>query len=480
MVVALSAVVSSSAGPPTRDTSPSPGQPPPRPSMFHVSTSGSDQVGIGTRQRPWRTIAKACASTPPRAGHTILVEAGTYDESATCALPCHTNLIGLGRNRVSVRGSGAPLISVRNCRKASNTQTIAGLTLDGGDRRPGTVALRGVRVRGLRITRVSVRDFNGAGIVIRDASDFELSHSTLSNNAAETPNYCTGDLGLGNLTRASIHDVSITSPQGYSVKMTSRFGPSRDVEIYDNVFNALSSRCARWSTIAVELWFEAERVVFRNNWLNRPLSLPHGGAGTVPKRGVRWHIHHNHFALPNGHNSFAIEFGVNGSIVDHNFFQGGLYPLGQFHFSKVANGNYIHHNVFDDQEGPAAVWLDVAQVVGARFHNNTVVLRRAGWRDGVFSLGQSVGYRGSTLDIRRNIFKSAAPVGDKLGLGLGSATIDQNVFHNVSGRGSAQVLVDPQLSLAGGFPQAYLPPAQSPAAAFGAFAHGSWSVGPEK
>ena len=410
----------------------------------------------------------------------IRVHPGSYSETSTCVLSCGTNLIGAGRNRVSVSGSAAPLISVRNCRKPSNSQTISGLRLDGGDRRAGAVGLRAVRVRGLRITRVSVRDFNGAGIVIRDASDFELSHSTLANNATETPNYCTGDLGLGNLTRASIHDLSITSPQGYNVKMTSKFGPSRDVEIYDNVFNALTARCARWSTIAVELWFEAENVVFRNNWLNRPLSLPHGGAGTVPERGVRWHIHHNHFELPNGHNSFAIEFGVNGSIVDHNFFQGGLYPLGQFHWSKVAKANYVHHNVFDDQEGPTAAWLDVAQVSRARFHNNTVVLRRSGWRDGVFSLGQSVGYRGSTLDIRRNIFKSTAPVGDKLGLGLGSATIDQNVFFNVSGRGSAQVLVDPQLPLAGGFPQAYIPPAQSPAAAFGAFADGAWSVGPKK
>ena len=53
--------------------------------------------------------------------------------------------------------------------------------------------------------------------------------------------------------------------------------------------------------------------------------------------------------------------------------------------------------------------------------------------------------------IRDNIFRSAYPIGDKLGLGLDASNIDRNVFYNVTARGQNPLTGDPELPLAGDF-----------------------------
>src|SRR4051794_7405483 len=45
----------------------------------YVATSGSDTSGNGSLSNPWRTIAKAIASTPT--GGTIVIRGGSYHES---------------------------------------------------------------------------------------------------------------------------------------------------------------------------------------------------------------------------------------------------------------------------------------------------------------------------------------------------------------------------------------------------------------
>jgi chitodextrinase len=450
--------------------------------VYYVDQGGSDTAGNGSSASPWRTLKRACDTV---SGGTISVGAGTFTETGTCTLRSGTSLDGAGAASTTIRAASSavnPLILVQN---TTGPQTISDLKLDGQSRTTSDYGMRIANVARLTVTRLDVtgfrgtQDFSGGGINVLGATDFELSHSTLSNNASVGSGYCSADLGLGALTRASIHDNVITSPQGYSVKMAATYSIFQDSAIFNNRFNTLSSTCSSWNTLGVELWSDGRNSTFHHNWLNKTLSMPEVGQERPLASGFRWRIHNNHFAMSGSGVNYAIEAGLNGSVIDHNYFEGGLYPFGHFHAGHNTEQNEVHHNVFDKQHGPTAAWHEVSTTTGARFHHNTVVLRQSSWRDGVFSFGEAQSYSGSTIDIRDNIFKSTVGIGDKLGIGLGGATIDRNAFHNLTGRGSSQVNADPLLPLAGSFPGAYVPSAGSPAAGLGAFADGLWSVGPQ-
>ena len=305
--------------------------PPPSGTTFYVDPNGSDSTGTGTLAKPWRSVKKACDTVT---SGLISLAAGTYVESGTCALKSGVSLVGAGSASTTVRPASAAVPRLLLVQNTTGAQTISDLRLDGQSRTTGDYGIWVQNATGLTITRVDVtgfkgpNDFTGGGINVIGATDFVLSHSTLSNNASSQAGYCSGELGLGGLTRADIHHLTITAPQGYAVKMTSSFGVSRDVTIRDSRFDAQTSTCSMWNTLAVELWWDATNCVFRNNWLNRTLSLPEGGpAGAPAGASFRWRIHNNEFAISGG-NEYAIEAGIDYTVVDHNFFNGVLYPLG--------------------------------------------------------------------------------------------------------------------------------------------------------
>jgi hypothetical protein len=478
---------------------------PPRQGLYYVDPEGSDSTGTGTRADPWRSIAKACASTPAGVGNTIRINAGSYEESVTCRLRCKTNLRGAGSARTSVKGSADPLILVKGCTHPRNAQTITGLKLDGQDRSAGVHGLRALRVRGLTITRIVAEGFRGppdaggGAIDISEAWKLDLGRSTLRNSGNANARACSGTLGLGDIHDSKVHHLRISDDRAYGVK-TSTHGvavPSEmtNVEFSNLTVHAASERCARWNTLAFELYrTEAVNVTIRNSRFNRVLSLVSQGAPL--KRGFRFHVHNNIFSMESDGDPYSIELYTNSSLVHHNYFDGGLYPIADFTKQPRAN-NTIHHNVFDNQIGPTAAMHMTGGVRNARFYNNTIVLRRPSWRDGVFSLGEAVGYAGGTSDIRNNLFVSTFSIGDKLGLGLGASRIDSNGFHNIAGRGRNAITADPRLPLVGGFPNAYIPPPDSVAIDggvvipsitdgyrgnapdLGAFDGGRWPVGPD-
>lgn len=476
---------------------------PPRPSVYYVDPSGNDSIGTGSRGEPWRTISKACASTPGGLGHAIRVNAGLYTEPRTCILPCKTDLRGAGAAKTAVRGSADPLISVKNCMHRANAQTISGLRLDGQNRSAGVFGLRAIRTRGLTITRMVSEGFKGpanaggGAIDIHGAWNLDLGKSILRNSGNANASACSGTLGLGEIHNSKVHDVEIIEDRGYGVK-TSTPGaprPSRmsNVDFFNLNVQVLTDTCARWNTLAFELYrTDAVNVRIRQSRFNRVLSLISEG-GPVSS-GYRYRVHNNVFTVPSG-NNYAIELHAHSSIIDHNYFDGGIYPVADFS-AQSKTGNAIHHNVFDNQSGPTAAMHLTGGVKNAKFYNNTVVLRQTSWRDGVFSLGMT-SQRTSTIDIKNNLFVSIHSIGDRLGLGLGAATIDHNGFYHIAARGTNAILADPQLPLTGEFPDAYiLPPGSSAIDAgvvtpgltderrgaapdLGAFELGAtWSVGP--
>jgi hypothetical protein len=435
---------------------------------YYVDPRGSDTTGAGTQLRPWHTLAHACESTPGELGDTI-------------------NLRGSGAGATTLKGTADPLVSVRDCMHAANVQALSDLRLDGKNRSAGTFGVRATRTRGLTITRIMAQGFRGprraggGAIDIEDAWGLELDHSVLRNSGYAGRRTCSGTLGLGNLHDSRIHDLVINDSRANGIVATNSRGLRRpsmtNVQFYNLTVYVRARSCAKWNSLSFELFeTDATNVQIRNSTFNRTVSLTDPGSGTPLSSGYRYWIHNNVFSegTSGSNNNYAIELDNNNSIIDHNYFDGGLYPIANFTGDRKT-GNIVDHNVFDHQYFQTAAMHITAGVLNAKFTKNTVVLREQSWLDGVFSFAE-MGFQNSTIDIKDNIFLSAYPIGNKLGLGLGAATIDRNAFHNISAAGTNAVTADPQMSLAGGFPSAYVPTSSS-ALGLGAFADGSWSAG---
>jgi hypothetical protein len=366
--------------------------------------------------------------------------------------------------------------------RRGNAQTISGLHLDGQNKTAGTLGMQVENVRGLTIRDILSEGFKGTSygggaLDLRNIRNVDVGDSTFRNSAAIFTNYATGTLGIGNATDSVFHDLIVHDDKALGVKGSG--GTLRDVEFYNLRCTVGSPTVLTWPAISFEMNdMDAVNVAIRNSYFNATLSLTDPGAGSKLARGRRYDIHHNHFDIPSqsetGELQYALELDQNSSEIHHNFFEGGVNPISNFE-PHPKYGNSVHHNVFDNQESWVAVMRSRSGLFDFAFYKNTVVMRQD-WFDYLFKVDELTS--SSSPVIRDNIFWSAYPIGDKLGLGPDASGIERNDFYNVVARGTNPLIDDPELPLTGRFPQAYVPAAGRPAAALGAFAHGMWSVGP--
>ena len=460
---------------------------PPSTNLFYVDPNGSDSAN-GSQSSPWKTIAKACASTPFGAGNTIIVNSGSYTESVTCNLPCKTNLRGAGGRtaQTSVKGTADPLISLQNCADAANVQTVSGIRLDGQNRTAGTRGMSVVNVRGLTITDIQSESFkgtaSGGGALNLDRVwNADVGNSVFRNSGAIFADYATGTLGIGNATDSVFHDLTIYDATALGVKGASAGALLQNVEFYNLDCTTGSATVLSWPALAFEMWqVTAVNVTIRDSRFNATVSLTDYNNGSPLASGWRYKVHNNRWtilpAAEVGGYQYALELDQHSSEVHHNYFNGGVNPISNF-TADVKQGNSIHHNVFDNQENWVALMRVKAGVQGYQFYKNTVVMRQDWWT-ALFKFDEN-GNTNSTINMYDNIFTSLYSVGDVLGPNLGSATVNNNVFYQLTRRGTNAVVPASQpLALSGGFPSAYIPAAASATASFGAFADGIWSVGP--
>ena len=454
--------------------------------LYVVDPRGSDVLGDGSRLHPWRTLAKACRSVRGGAGSTIRVNPGRYTESRSCSLPCRTNLLGSGRKATTIKGSADPLVRVANCRRKGNRQTIARLRLDGQRRTAGTRGMVVQNVSGLTIRDVLSENFKGSAsfggaLHLKGVRNCDVGDSTFRNGSMIFDDWASGAFGIEDAADCVFHDLRVFDDQAVALKGWG--GPLTNVAFSNIRAIAGSPRIVTpqvtWPAISFEMHeMDAVNVTIRNSYFNATLSLVDKGAGSTLASGFRYRIHHNHFDIPSraetGALQYALELDQNSSEVDHNYFDGGVNPIANF-TTEPKRGNSVHHNVFDNQEDWVALMRYRSGLFDFSFYKNTVVMRQRSF-DSLFKVDELTS--ASSPVIRDNIFWSAYPLGDRFGAGLDASSIDRNSFHNVGARGKNALIADPALLLAGGFPQAYVPAARSPAAALGAFAQGLWSVGP--
>ena len=331
--------------------------PPAGGTVYHVATTGSDATGDGSAAKPWKTIAKACATVAAGAGSTIQVGAGTYVESATCLASVRHEPRGRGwtRRADDRAGLGRPPRRRPNCTAAGNTQTVSGLKLDGQHRSAGTRGMTVSSVRGLTVTDLDAENFKGAragqngggALNVVNAWNLDLGNSTLRNGGDVQSSQCTGTLGLGDFYDSRIHDLTISEDVGYGVKGS--VAPSEvDNTTFDNLDVSVgTTSCSVWNTLAFEL-FETNAVgtTIENSSFNATVSLTDVGSGPGPL--VRLSLRRPQQPLDDQHRQ-RVRARARPEQRPHpqQLLAGGLYPVANF-TSQVKSGNVIDHNVFDN------------------------------------------------------------------------------------------------------------------------------------
>src|SRR5262249_54890728 len=181
--------------------------------VYVVDPGGSDAHGDGTRRHPWRTLARACSSVPGGLASTIYLSRGTYVESRTCRLPCETNLRGSGSGSTTLKGPADPLVAVENCTRGSNTQTVAGIRLDGQNKAAGKLGMKVRNVRGLTIRDLRAEGFrgtpSGGALDIDRVWNADVGDSIFRNSGATFGSYASGTLGIRNAADSVFHDLDV-------------------------------------------------------------------------------------------------------------------------------------------------------------------------------------------------------------------------------------------------------------------------------
>ena len=98
-------------------------------SLIHVETTGSDETGDGSSEKPYATLPKAL--TYAQAGDTVLLGEGTFEVDAQVELTRAITVRGAGHEKTTVRASSSKNIRVfhLNCKDA----VVSSLKITGGN-----------------------------------------------------------------------------------------------------------------------------------------------------------------------------------------------------------------------------------------------------------------------------------------------------------------------------------------------------------
>lgn len=424
---------------------------------YYVTTSGNNgNPGTSnTSAGAWRTIAFACKATVLRPGDVISIGAGTFTETEVCKIPCGVSVLGAGNTATVIKGSVSPLFLLENCQSGSNRQEIAQFKLDGQAKAAGLTGMEIRRVYGVTIRDLVINDFKGTGqgggLNLTYATNCSFSNSSLKNNADTTSTACGGNLGLAELDNCLFYNLVIEATTGYAVKNgISTENVIRNTNFFNNKFEVKTNRCAAWNTLAVELHIiHCENVKFFNCLFNNTLSI----SESATKKG--FFIYNNHFNIPTSLGAgYAIEATSSYMNIHHNYFEGGLYGLGNWHDRASNKGLVIHHNVFDKLFADVDIMHVPAGLTETGFYNNTLITRNRLME--YFDLKVDSGKPLSSVDVKNNIFMATSDLPSGMG-NTGNSTFTKNIFFNAETRGAQVITGDPKLPLNSSFPAQYVP-----------------------
>ena len=325
--------------------------------IFYISATGSDAVGNGSANSPWRTLAKAC-NTVTQAGSIIHVKAGIYTETEQAQLAPGVSIEGEDSSSVirsAIRDDWKEILSLRSEEGTNGNQHIANIVFDGQDLSTFWAVYVGGR------SHVSIHDcrflnFKDRGVIFSGRNDDKAEapavyakgnrffNNILLNCAAyNTPNgvYGRGCLNIGGQDSMLIYNNRMQQNQrpngynGYLIKYHND-GYLKDVKIFNNTlikipFAGNYGGDNGWD-FAIECWNVEGGMEIYGNTIQGAIDIVTTTRGMY-KYGV-W-IHDNRIGQPvlNSHFESGIIFEVSNEsvIVENNTLQkvsGGIlfYP----------------------------------------------------------------------------------------------------------------------------------------------------------
>ena len=449
---------------------------------YYVSTSGNDSNDGTSASTAWRTLAKACSSVSANQGHIINIGSGTFTEDKMITIPSGVSVIGAGSSKTEIKINyffdmgfdTNPHVSTffeKFVIQIDGTdQTIKGFTLDGQNKKNhGGIFAR--NATNVVFDDLNIHDFKYCGLWTLEVKNVEIKQCYFRNNAYGSKSHGdSGNVQYHNGDGLSFHDNIILEegpilgdgPYGLKTGRMGGYGMKaqwltwgganstelKNLKIFNN--NIAVPQTGAWNNgqapaIVIEfLALHPNNLEIYNNDFNNCISYPH------PSDFIGGRIHHNRFTLGVDRYAYAIEASTNDLEIDHNFFDGGIYPIASF--GGDPRNQKIHHNIFVNQWAGREVVMHVSPK-NFKFFNNTIIDTK-----GVSRVLSDWG-KEMTLtnpDIRNNIFVSTFGKNRNIfGANVTGGTVSNNAFYNVIEKGTNNVITDPLINYSGDRPSPY-------------------------
>lgn len=257
-------------------------RPTPHVSKYFVGPNGSDNGASGTAIQPFKTIAYAAKFIPENENDTLFVLAGEYLENEPILLPPGVNLIGENTENVIIKSDGIEVPGINSDEQLKKThrsaliqlpsdngvakgnQELAFFTINGKNKSLSA----GIWVQNrsdISLHDINVKYTNLRGVVVATSSKLwytepaqyltgiKIYNLFFKNCGKDLSSETLGNLNIGQLAGAEIHDITIEDSEGYGIKFMWD-GFFKNCCIY-NIKTTLSESDKLWGEdISIELW----------------------------------------------------------------------------------------------------------------------------------------------------------------------------------------------------------------------------------
>jgi len=438
---------------------------------YYISPSGNDATGTGAIGSPWKTLYKA-TSAVSASGAVIHVNAGTYTETATCALKPGVSIEGEGVTSVirnTLTADWSTMLTLYSPEGTDGNQQISKLKFDGQN----LSSFYGIMVNGRKnvsIHDITIVNFKETGIIFAGRADnvdgapsiYAIGNKFYNNtvsNCSRYEGYGRGSFDFGGQDGMLIYNNVITQNQrpagnnGYCIKYINN-GFNKGCKLYGNTLTRSQSTGGDFD-FCVELTntsgFEAYNNVFNGGALDMNFQTKGTYAYSV------W-IHDNQFLQPvvntaAHQDGIILEFGTESAIIENNVFSKQNFGI---HFTprdgSVVKDVTIRKNLMKDIA--SGVWGGYYisfgntgnnfQFSNINVYNNTMENDRSKpfWLG--INLPTTNGGALSNINIKNNIITGcmSAAVGQSGSTVISNLSIQNNDFYN-NGNNNGMYFIGP-------------------------------------
>ena len=461
---------------------------------YHVSVTGCDKKGNGSKEQPYETIEKALSVIPANKNNTLYIGEGVFRIKKQIHVPSGVNIIGEGFEKTCIRcenyfdinitkkegekWQGAPVFDPKAPETSSlvfngKNQTVKGLKFDGVNKKCITPILI-VYGENMVFDGIFSCDFKVSGWWLHEGKNITLRNSKFKNNSFGNFNQDYGAVQFHRVDDLYIHDnlIDESDTHAYGIKMASKDQENMwskndewqtntvndNINIFNNIINV--GETGSWGvpgnpdskvpTMSIEFNSGIEcRAKIYNNRLNNCISI----VSWEKDQDTYYEIYNNlvDFRKPDGSlNKYAyfVETNLDHFNIHHNLVVSGYYPLANW-VDKRNKDCLIHHNIFYGAYGrdDLAFFYYGAGFDGYQFYHNTVI--------DLFDKGKIFEVRNKEAEnqnasFKNNIFYSITPRGDILGdCHAVNGMVENNLFYNIQPHGEKAFCFDPEISFKG-------------------------------